>query len=1168
MLLRALGYSLLLLGLAGTGLGDPAPIQFLRRLGSDRMKHGGWVEDVAFSSSGDLVASVGQDRLVRVWDTRSGNQMYALPGSRELASSTAGDLFAVGTPKKSVLVWKGTTGRGKWEFDFEDDEGSCRDLAFSPDGRRLLIARGKTVLVVDTRTGKLDIDLEPHPEEVIAIAASATSEWVATVGGDNVLRLFSLRNGIFLWEFSKPDSSLHSPAFHPDDSMVVVGDQRSRNLLVLDRKSGDLVREIRASSGGMDDRSSLVAFSPSGSSIATTNSEKVRVEIFSTSTGEKIQDLSGHSSPIQGLSFSPDGSTLATGAWDNRAILWDLQSGKPIHSAAGHQEGIEALAIDPGSTKIASGDETGRILLWDLEAGTTLRELVPPIGMMGMVSDLEFSPDGALLASCGWDKTLRIFRMPSGELLWKAEHIESVLRSADFSRDGKQVVVGGGGAWIHEATTGKVVHHLSVPYPNFADATFSPDSSQVFAYDDHDRLYTYDSVSGNPVAKVTLRESESSTGDSSFHRMAFAGDGGLLILAGKDPGTKSSMRPGALWLLDRTTIRPLARLVTGDHKYPRYLAPFRDYPLMASASWNDKRVSIWNLEKKRLAHHLEGNSGDVKAVAVSRDSKTLVSGGDDQTISVWKVQPDAVVARSAGASPPTTVTVAQAPTSMGFTLADVQKVTLRPRHWPARMKDRGRTRARMADLRKRLGETFTLARRSPDLGGGSDRVLVRLSGPSWYFLALELAGSTAWVTTRIPDPIGIRYGDAPPPFPLTRRHALEPERLRSLFKEIREFVAEPDSKYATTYCSHPPGSLYGCFDGIPWGRGLECQEAHYQLLGRLLELGDKEFLGTTRDRLSEWEFKQWDRNERRRLSSEVERPEEPSCEVDRAGPIPEGLALLGPNEHGFSEYRNPKDGTILVLVPGGRATPSQWARYSFEDDFKPPCSPSFLMGRHEVTVEQYQTFLKATGRDAPIERRIVNREPTAEERREGLAAWRLQQRQPRRPVVFVSWEDAASYTRWAGGRLPTQTEWERAGRGDDARIHPWGNEKGPIEELKKRPPFPKDKCDCKDASDFPYWNLWLREIETMPIDTSPYGIHDLGGNVAEWVENPYRGEKLPSDLFALPAGCHPIPVRRSLRGSSSISGGDSTLADFSMMAPHLNADFVGFRLVIPLSSEP
>jgi len=93
------------------------------------------------------------------------------------------------------------------------------------------------------------------------------------------------------------------------------------------------------------------------------------------------------------------------------------------------------------------------------------------------------------------------------------------------------------------------------------------------------------------------------------------------------------------------------------------------------------------------------------------------------------------------------------------------------------------------------------------------------------------------------------------------------------------------------------------------------------------------------------------------------------------------------------------------------------------------------------------------------------------------------------PVVNVSWEDAAAYARFIGKRLPTEEEWEKAARGIDGRRFPWGDE------------FDKDLANNGDQ---------LMQIMRYPQGVSPYGVHDMAGNVAEWVNSwyaPYpRGE--------------------------------------------------------------
>ena len=112
----------------------------------------------------------------------------------------------------------------------------------------------------------------------------------------------------------------------------------------------------------------------------------------------------------------------------------------------------------------------------------------------------------------------------------------------------------------------------------------------------------------------------------------------------------------------------------------------------------------------------------------------------------------------------------------------------------------------------------------------------------------------------------------------------------------------------------------------------------------------------------------------------------------------------------------------MALVPAGEFTMGSTLR----EDEKPVHRvylDAFYMDKYFVTVGQYAKYLETTGMKAPPEWDIMN-----------------QAQHQKRPVVNINWSDASTYCKWAGKRLPTEAEWEKAARGTDGRLYPWGNE--------------------------------------------------------------------------------------------------------------------------------
>jgi formylglycine-generating enzyme required for sulfatase activity len=135
---------------------------------------------------------------------------------------------------------------------------------------------------------------------------------------------------------------------------------------------------------------------------------------------------------------------------------------------------------------------------------------------------------------------------------------------------------------------------------------------------------------------------------------------------------------------------------------------------------------------------------------------------------------------------------------------------------------------------------------------------------------------------------------------------------------------------------------------------------------------------------------------------------------------------------------------------------------------------TFAMDVHEVTTAQYAGFLSATNRGVPWQWETVNLSLHGD-----------------RPVIGVSWHDAEAYCQWKGKRLPTEAEWEKAARGTDGRLYPWGNQ------------LPtKDFANFALGARFSYSQVLL-PVQSYEKGKSPYGLYQMAGNAYEWVQDWY-----------------------------------------------------------------
>ncbi|MBI5411518.1 MAG: SUMF1/EgtB/PvdO family nonheme iron enzyme [Nitrospirae bacterium] len=224
----------------------------------------------------------------------------------------------------------------------------------------------------------------------------------------------------------------------------------------------------------------------------------------------------------------------------------------------------------------------------------------------------------------------------------------------------------------------------------------------------------------------------------------------------------------------------------------------------------------------------------------------------------------------------------------------------------------------------------------------------------------------------------------------------------------------------------------------------------------------------------------------------------------------------------------------MIAIAAGSFTRGTTVGGYDEQPERPIHLDAFSIDRYEATNHQYRAFVAATGhrKAAPPSRYAKNMS-----RMGGV----------NQPVAYVSWEDAEAYCRWKGKRLPTEAEWEKAMRGLDGRLWPWGNDQNPMAS---------NWGAAKDGYEA------TAPVGAFKRDVSPFGVADGAGNVMEWVADWYAEDAYREPVDKNPKGPDHGVYRVMRGGGYTTSGSDVRITSRSKMVPDFRDETIGFRCAI------
>jgi WD40 repeat protein len=533
--------------------------------------HGGWVKCVAFSPDGKLLASGSNDRSVRVWDVETGRELHLLAGHsapvEALTFSADGRWLVSGSADNTAKLWESSTGREVNTLKGHSDW--VTGVTFSADGKWLATgSKDNTVRLWEVATGREVRVLKGHSDRVKALAFSPDGQWLATGSFDHTVKLWKTASGKEVRTLNGGPRNVIAIAFS-GDSRQLLSASDNKTVKLWDVNNG---RELRSAGDAASlDFVESIAFAVDGQSFAS--SADKAIELYDSSTGEKLRTFDSHAAGFYAVAFSANGRWLASGSKDKTVRLWDTGTGREMPALVGHTGYVTSISLSKDGRWLASASLDKTIRLWDT---TTGQEAVKLTGHEGTVDAIAFSPDTRWLASASYDKTVRLWDVPGGRETRKLLGHSGEVTTVAFSADGRWLASGSVDKTIRlwDSTSWAEPRVVDVARPVNAVA-FSPDNKWLAAGANDMTIKLFEVSSGHEVRVVQSEPGE-------IRGLTFSPDSRWLASAGSD---------GAIRLWD-----------------------------------------VASMSKPRV---LLGHSGSANAVAFSADGKWLVSSSEDGSTILW-----------------------------------------------------------------------------------------------------------------------------------------------------------------------------------------------------------------------------------------------------------------------------------------------------------------------------------------------------------------------------------------------------------------------------------------------------------------------------------------------------------------------------------------------------
>ncbi|GAD82878.1 TIR domain-containing protein [Nocardia asteroides NBRC 15531] len=540
-----------------------------------------------FSPDGRRILGADAEGRIQIWDAETGRSVApALTGmtgvANTLAISPDGRSVVAGGQDGEIRWWDVVDGR---TAVFPGHEGTVNSVAFSPDGRQFVSGGDDTTVRIWNVMSPADPPeiLRRHSQQVKSVAWSPDGRRIASgsIGGVDIAAAApEFGNGLLLW-----DADTRQPVGRP------------------------LV--------GHDGLVNSVAFSPDGTRLASGATDGT-IRLWNAGTGaSEGTPLTGHSGWVVGVGFSPDNHRLASIAWDGTMRIWDVSRsgslGSPWPDGGSSTPGFGAILALEGDRLVKQVEADASVWVVDSRTGRGIRFVDYPDDF---ATDAAISPGGRRIAVAGPDKSVTFYDADTGaEVGRPLTGFAGRVDDLDFGATGSRLatVTDEGVVQVWDTDIGAPIGGPFVGLPEADWIALSPDGRYLVAvHDKTARLWSTET--GDPIG-------DPMTGEDDVADVEFDAAGTRLLIR----------RAGSVGLWDLGTGAVVTEIRAS---FIWALASAPDGSRFVTAE--ESALRRWDMRTgEQIGPPMAGHKDWVRSLAISADSRYIVSGSSDRTVRFW-----------------------------------------------------------------------------------------------------------------------------------------------------------------------------------------------------------------------------------------------------------------------------------------------------------------------------------------------------------------------------------------------------------------------------------------------------------------------------------------------------------------------------------------------------